>query len=130
LVARPGFRTDGVALVAWDGGKEASRAVRTALPLLEKASAVIVAGAPAASSRAFELGRLVDFLGARGVKASARTLDGNNDAAALLLSAAKDVSANLLVAGAFGHPRLQEFIFGGTTRTLLGSEGPSLFLSH
>ena len=34
-------------------------------------------------------------------------------------------------AGAFGHPRLQEFIFGGTTRTFLqASAGPSLFLSH
>jgi nucleotide-binding universal stress UspA family protein len=48
----------------------------------------------------------------------------------LLLGAAKEVGANLLVAGAFGHPRLQEFIFGGTTRTLLNSDGPSLFLSH
>ena len=36
----------------------------------------------------------------------------------------------LLVAGAFGHPRLQEFIFGGTTRTLLNSDELSLFLSH
>ncbi|HQN51072.1 MAG TPA: universal stress protein, partial [Phenylobacterium sp.] len=31
---------------------------------------------------------------------------------------------------AFGHPRLQEFIFGGTTRTLLASDQPTLFLSH
>ena len=40
------------------------------------------------------------------------------------------LTAGLLVAGAFGHPRLQEFIFGGTTRTLLAAEQPSLFLSH
>lgn len=130
LVAREGFKVDGVALVAWDGGKEASRAMRTALPLLEKASAVIVAGAPGASSRAFELDRLVAFLSARGVAATAKVLDGGGDAAGLLLGAAKEVGASLLVAGAFGHPRLQEFIFGGTTRTLLNSEGPSLFLSH
>ena len=130
LVARPGFKPDGVALVAWDGGKEASRAMRTALPLLQKASSVIVAGAPAASSRAFELDRLVEFLAARGVKATVKVLEGSGDAAGLLLSAAKDAGANLLVAGAFGHPRLQEFIFGGTTRTLLNSDGPSLFLSH
>lgn len=130
LVARKDFRVDGVALVAWDGGKEASRAVRTALPLLEKASAVVVAGAPAASLRAFELDRLIEFLAARGIKASVRTLEGGSDAGALLLGAARDLSANLMVAGAFGHPRLQEFIFGGTTRTLLNSDGPSLFLSH
>ena len=47
-----------------------------------------------------------------------------------LLEAAARASADILVAGAFGHPRLQEFIFGGTTRTLLNSERPSLFLSH
>lgn len=130
LVARPGFQVDGVALVAWDGGKEASRAMRTALPLLQKAGTVIVAGAPGVSSRAFDLERLVEFLGARGVRATTKVLDGHGDAAGLLLGAAKDTGANLLVAGAFGHPRLQEFIFGGTTRTLLNSDGPSLFLSH
>ncbi|WP_421737625.1 universal stress protein [Caulobacter sp.] len=130
VVARPGLKVGGVALVAWDGGKEASRAVRTALPLLQKASSVVVAGAPGASSRNFDLSRLTEFLGARGVKATTRTLDGSGDAAGLLLNAARDVGADFVVAGAFGHPRLQEFIFGGTTRSLLNSEGPSLFLSH
>ena len=46
------------------------------------------------------------------------------------LRAAKSAGANLLVAGAFGHPRLREFIFGGATRTFLNAEAPSLFLSH
>ena len=40
------------------------------------------------------------------------------------------VGADLLVAGAFGHPRLREFIFGGATRTFLNADSPSLFLSH
>jgi len=48
----------------------------------------------------------------------------------VLLYAARKAQADILVAGAFGHPRLQEFIFGGTTRTLLNSDEPSLFLSH
>ncbi len=130
IVARPGLKVGGVAVVAWDGGKEASRAVRTALPLLQKASSVIVAGAPAASSRNFDLGRLVEFLAARGVTATSQTLQGTGDAAGLLLGTAREAGADFLVAGAFGHPRLQEFIFGGTTRSLLNSDGPSLFLSH
>jgi nucleotide-binding universal stress UspA family protein len=57
-------------------------------------------------------------------------LPDSGDAAPLLLHAASKVGADILVAGAFGHPRLQEFIFGGTTRTLLGADSPSLFLSH
>jgi hypothetical protein len=37
----------------------------------------------------------------------------------------------MLVAGAFGHPRFQQFIFGGTTKHLMQAQsGPSLFLAH
>jgi nucleotide-binding universal stress UspA family protein len=130
VVARPGLKVGGTVMVAWDGGKEASRAMRTSLPLLQKAAKVVVAGAPGASSRNFALERLLEFLAARGVAATSRVLEGSSDAAGLLLGAANEVGADFLVAGAFGHPRLQEFIFGGTTRSLLNSDGPSLFLSH
>jgi len=130
IVARSGLRADGVVAVAWDGGKEASRAARTALPLLEKASRVVILAAPGASSRNFDPDRLKAFFTARNVTAEVRLINGTGDAAQLLLDGAGAVSADILVAGAFGHPRLQEYIFGGTTRTLLNNDGPSLFLSH
>jgi nucleotide-binding universal stress UspA family protein len=131
IVARPGLKTDGVVVVAWDGGKEATRAARTALPLLEKASRVVILSAPEATSRDFEPEALQAFLAARKVKAEVQVVeDSPGDAGPMLLKAAKAVGADLLVAGAFGHPRLQEFIFGGTTRSLLNADGPSLFLSH
>ncbi len=130
IVAREGLKANGVVAVAWDGGKEASRAARTALPLLEKASRVVILAAPQASSRNFDPKRLADFFAARGVKAEVQLINDNGDAAQLLLDGARQVSADVLVAGAFGHPRLQEYIFGGTTRTLLNNDGPSLFLSH
>ena len=130
VVARPGLDLKGVAAVAWDGGKEATRAVRTALPMLEKASRVLILGAPAASNRKFDPRRLQDFLAARGVKAEVVEVAGDADPGHLLLEAASQAGAAVLVAGAFGHTRLQEYIFGGTTRTLLNSDGPSLFLSH
>lgn len=130
IVARPGLKADGVVAVAWDGGKEASRAARTALPLLEKASRVVILAAPSASSRNFSAERLRAFFAERGVTADVELITDGGDAAPLLLAAAQRVSADILVAGAFGHPRLQEYIFGGTTRTLLNNDGPSLFLSH
>jgi nucleotide-binding universal stress UspA family protein len=130
IVARPGLKADGVVVVAWDGGKEASRAARTALPLLEKARRVVILAAPAASSRHFDSARLRGFFAERGVKAEVETIAESGDAAQLLLAAAGRLSADILVAGAFGHPRLQEYIFGGTTRTLLNNDGPSLYLSH
>jgi nucleotide-binding universal stress UspA family protein len=130
LVARPGLRAAGVVAVAWDGGKEASRAARLALPLLEKASRVIILSAPKASARTFEPARLQAYYAARGLDAAVEILPDASDAASALLAAARTLGADILVAGAFGHPRLQEFIFGGATRTLLNADAPSLFLSH
>lgn len=131
LIADGAVNAKGVTAVAWDGGKEATRAVRTALPLLQQAKDVVVLTAPDAASRRSDPARLADFLAARGVSARVVTVPGSHDAAKLLLAAARDVGANLLVAGAFGHPRLQEFIFGGVTRDLLAAtDAPSLFLSH
>jgi nucleotide-binding universal stress UspA family protein len=131
LVARQGLKAGGVVAVAWDGGKEASRAARTALPWLQQAAKVVLIGAPEASSRKFDLLRLHAFLAARGVTAQVAPIAEKGDAADLILKTAKTVGADLLVAGAFGHPRLQEFIFGGATRSLLNAaDGPSLFLSH
>jgi nucleotide-binding universal stress UspA family protein len=130
VVARAGLKADGTVAVAWDGGKEATRATRTAMPLLEKASRVVILGATAASSRDFDPHRLKDFLGARGISADVEIVKETGDAAALLLGAARSLGASLLVSGAFGHARLREFIFGGTTRSLLLADSPSLFLSH
>jgi nucleotide-binding universal stress UspA family protein len=130
VVAREGLKVGGVAAVAWDGGKEASRAMRTALPLLQKASRVVILAAPAASQRKFDPALLQAFLEARGVASEVEVLPVTGDAAPALINTAKSVSAEILVVGAFGHPRLQEFIFGGATRTFLNADGPSLFLSH
>ena len=130
LIARPALRIGGTGAVAWDGGKEASRAARLVLPLLEKSAGVVILAAPKASSRSFDPARLKAYYAARGIKAEVEILPDSGDAAPALLQAAKAAGADILVAGAFGHPRLQEFIFGGTTRTLLNSDEPSLFLSH
>jgi len=131
LVAREGFKTNGCVAVAWDGGKEASRAMRTALPLLQKASRVVILSAPASSARYFDPARLQGFLGDRDIQAELHIISETGEPAPLLLAAARSVAADVMVVGAFGHPRLQEFIFGGATRTFLNAaNAPSLFLSH
>jgi len=130
LVARPGLKVGGAIAVAWDGGKEASRAMRTSLPLLQKAARVVVLCAPTSSSRKCDPPRLQAFLSARGVASEVEVLPANGEAAPALIAAAKAAAADILVAGAFGHPRLREFIFGGATRTFLNADSPSLFLSH
>lgn len=133
LVARPGLKLGGCVMVGWEGGKEASRAARLATPLLEKASRVVIASAPKGGGRTCDPARLQDYYAHRGVKADIELLPAGGSGAEVgraLLDACARLEVSVLVAGAFGHPRLQEFIFGGTTRTLLNSDGPSLFLSH
>lgn len=130
IVARPQLSRVGTVCLAWDGGKEATRAVRTALPLLAKAEEVIILSAPEATTRDFDPGRLAAFLAAREVKATVQTLAGS-DAAVCILKACAERVADLLVAGAYGHTRWREVIFGGVTRSLIADKaGPSLFLSH
>jgi nucleotide-binding universal stress UspA family protein len=131
IVARAGLSVGGTVCVAWDGGKEASRAARTALPLLQKAARVVILAAPASSARYFDPARLQQFFAVREIASEVQTLPDPGDPAAALLRAAKELAANVLVAGAFGHPRLQEYIFGGATRAFLNAtDAPSLFLSH
>ena len=130
LVARPGLKAGGCIMVAWDGGKEASRAARLSLPMLEKAGRVVIVQATRSGARQADPARLQSYCAQRGVEAEVKLLKGEGEVGRSLLEAAAEAGADILVAGAFGHTRLQEFIFGGTTRTLLNSDGPSLFLSH
>ena len=130
LVASSDLAAGGLAAVAWDGGKEATRAARSALPWLQRADRVVILTAPAGARRSVEPERLQEHFAVRGVSAEVEVLSQSGEPAPYLLDRARSLSANLLVAGAFGHPRLQEFIFGGTTRALLSADGPALFLSH
>ncbi len=130
IVARSGLEVGGIVAVAWDGGKEASRAMRTALPLLQRARRVLILTSLTGASRKCDPPRLQAFLSARGVSSEVELLSPASDVGPQLIKTAKEASASLLVAGAFGHARLREFIFGGATRTFLTADSPSLFLSH
>jgi nucleotide-binding universal stress UspA family protein len=116
-------------LVAWNGGKEASRAARTALPLLRNAQRVVVLTADEPRTRDVDPARLADFLSARGARAESRRCE-KGDATQNILTQAADIGADLIVSGAFGHARLREYVLGGATRGLLNASGPALFLSH
>lgn len=116
-------------VVAWNGGREASRAARTALPILQKAARVVVITAAETRTKDLDPQRLAAFLAVRGVKAEARRLE-SGDAAGQIQAEANSLGADLIVSGAFGHARLREYVFGGVTKSLLNAAGPSLFLSH
>jgi nucleotide-binding universal stress UspA family protein len=125
----------GTALIAWDGSVEAGRAAKAALPLLRKAGkVVIIQSIGALEDEGKELSdpaRLQDWLGRQDIKAHIETMDASKDTASEILKACTTHGAGLLVAGAYGHSRAREFVFGGVTRTLLKTvTTPSLMLCH
>jgi nucleotide-binding universal stress UspA family protein len=131
LVARGRPSLEDTIAVAWDGGREATRSARIASPWLAKARRVVILAAPQATPRAYDPERLKTLFAQRGVTAEVETLTQSGDPGPMLLATCRSLGARLLVAGAFGHPRFQEFIFGGTTRSLMqADDGPSLFLTH
>jgi nucleotide-binding universal stress UspA family protein len=122
-------------LVAWNASREAARAVNDALPLLERAKMVTVLainprhgigghGDVPAADIALHLAR-------HGVRAEAsHTVARDIPDGEALLSYAADIGADLIVAGAYGHSRAREMVFGGVTRTLLAEMTVPVFLSH
>jgi nucleotide-binding universal stress UspA family protein len=118
-------------LVAWNGSREATRAVFDALPLLALASAVTVMTMDAEDGDRVPGADIGLTLARHGVKVEVmHSTLGGIDAGNALLSRAADQGADLLVMGAFGHSPLREKVLGGATRHILDHMTVPVFLSH
>jgi nucleotide-binding universal stress UspA family protein len=125
------FKT-GKAVVAWDGGTTAARAVRAALPLLSTAKEVVVAMVEESRKQPGEAGADIGaFLARHGLNVSVRKLPNVANAPdQALLNFASDEGADFMVMGAFGHTRLREFLLGGVTRGILASATLPVLMVH
>jgi nucleotide-binding universal stress UspA family protein len=130
------FRTVGKrALVAWDGSREAVRALNDALPLLGDAEAVTVmfVGPREAEfdRQRLSLDRIVRHLERHGIAGKAeQTVQGDLAISDVLLSRAADLGADLIVAGAYHHSQLREALLGGVSRGLLEHMTVPVLMSH
>jgi nucleotide-binding universal stress UspA family protein len=121
-------------LIAWKDTPEARRATADALPILRKAKDVTVAeiieddvNRPAALSGVKDV---VGWLSRHGVLASGQVPDECGHAAAQLERIASEVGAGLIVAGAYGHSRLREWVLGGVTKRLVNPSNRCSLLSR
>jgi nucleotide-binding universal stress UspA family protein len=121
-------------LVAWNEGRLAARAIADALPLLQMADrveVVTVSGTNPRGSRHASADMMAQHLARHGIKADMKALaKGDVDIGSTLVSYAADVSADLIVMGAYGHSRLREIVLGGTTRTILYSMTVPVLMAH
>ena len=137
LVLPPGYTGDLAAkriLIAWDEGPLASRAVHDALPLLQKAEKVVVMVANPAKAPAGKRDPGADIaahLARHGVKVEAdHVTSGDMSVGNLLLARAADMSADLIVMGAYGHARWSELILGGVTNEVLTHQTVPALMVH
>ncbi len=121
------------ALVAWDAGREAARAVRDALPLLEAAQAVTVLVVQPRSSAHGELpgADIALYLARHDIKAEVQVVPSSEiGVPETVLSRLADFSADVLVMGAYGHARWRELVLGGVTQHILGHMTVPVLMSH
>lgn len=122
------------AMVAWNGGREAARAVRDALPLLRRAEVTKVYSLNPTGPEHLAGADISLHLARHGVSAEASRdvlVDGgrSNDVGETMLSAAADFGADLLVMGAYGHSRVREIALGGATQQILRSMTAPVLMS-
>lgn len=122
-------------ICCWDGSREAARAINDAIPFLEKAKRVLVTvidpeklggrvGPIAGADMAAHLAH-------HGIEVEVKDLEsGGLDVPDVILSHVADEAADMLVMGGYGHSRLREIVFGGTTQYILEHMTVPVLISH
>jgi nucleotide-binding universal stress UspA family protein len=110
-------------MIAWDHTAPAARAVADALSLLKDAADVRVITATDDKTQAeMESGAaLVRHLSAHGINATFETIRIDGSSVGKVFEAyVKNNAIDLLVMGAYRHSRLNEIVWGGATKTVIG----------
>jgi nucleotide-binding universal stress UspA family protein len=129
------FTGFGHVMIAWNGTREAARALHDAMFIIERADAVTVIEVDAPGAPGTPPSHLADDVVAalkrRGIEAKAEpTVTDGTPVADIILSRAADLTADLIVMGAYGHSRLRELVLGGVSRSFLQEMTVPVLMSH
>jgi nucleotide-binding universal stress UspA family protein len=121
-------------VIAWNGSREAARALAEALPYLHLAQDVTVVVVIEDKDVEYEavLGQdAVHLLAHHGIDAALRHIPlQDGDVAETLLADAKRRGADLIALGGYGHSRLREWLLGGVTYKLLHQATIPILIAH
>ncbi len=121
--------------IAWDSSHSASSAVHRALPCLKEAEQVtVVCFDPITSQRgagADPGADLASWLSHHGCSVTvSQEPSGGKGIATCIQVRASELGADLVVMGAYGHSRLIQAVFGGTTRAMLEQTELPILMAH
>lgn len=122
-------------LLAWNSTIEAARAARESLEMMESAeevNVVLVDPAAASAKNGEEPGAdVATYLARHGIKVTVdRIASAGRRVDEVLNQHALDMSADLIVIGAYGHTRLRERIFGGVTKAMIEAPVVPVLMVH
>ncbi|HUI22144.1 MAG TPA: universal stress protein [Methylocella sp.] len=118
-------------IIAWDGGGRAARAVGDAMPLLTHAEEVEIVCVSRATSKFTPSEDLAAHLARHCKKVIVTDLPMKDGGIAVTLRAhAVAWRADLLVMGAYAHPRMLEILVGGVTNDMFSEAEIPVLLSH
>ena len=120
-------------MIAWNGSREAARAVAEALPYLRKAatvSIVIVDDDEPVEDQA-TLGKdLVEHLQHHGIGATIHRVMKNGEIGSTLIAESRRLKPDMIVMGGYGHSKLREWLLGGATYEMLHKSPVPLLIAH
>lgn len=117
--------------IAWNKSAESASALTCALPFLKEAVAVHLLTTATSRADAESLKEAADYLAWHDIGYGQHIVDlAGETAGAALLRQARDVGADLLVMGGYGHNRLRERILGGVTHHVLTNSEMPVLLAH
>ena len=112
------------AVIAWDGGKKAARAIHDAIPMLQgrgsKITLLMVNAKKSSSKKDEKPGTdMLRHLQNHGLDAQLENLQVDVKTDYAILNYLSDNGADLLIMGAYEHSRLREKAFGGVTDSII-----------
>lgn len=118
-------------IVAWNDSVESSRATAAAMPLLEVADSVTVAGIKTHADDTLHLEPIADWINAHGAVADTSVIDaGNEEISDILIQHTRRYDGALLVMGAYSHSQFREQVLGGVTQDILDYTEVPVLLVH
>lgn len=121
------------ALICWKDTRESRRATADAVPLLKEIGRVTIleiAAFDALDAAQRRVDDVASWLERRGVMAQGRVERSAGHDADRIQAAVDETRADVIVAGAYGHSRLREWVLGGVTRDLLLACRRGVLVSH
>lgn len=121
-------------MIAWDGGRSATRAIAEARPLLAKAKQVEVLVVETGKPDTGQIpgSDLARHLARHKLKVELRhvSVSSKHEIDETILNEVTNSDIDLVVMGGYGHSRLREFVLGGVTRSIIQTMTAPVLMAH